>query len=57
MSISVKTRYWRPQMAPYIYGSRHGIHIINLEKTLRFNEALRQISKVAVNRGRVLCWY
>lgn len=50
-----KTRYWCPQMAPYIYGSRHGIHIINLEKTLpRFNDALKQIAKVASNRGRVL---
>jgi small subunit ribosomal protein S2 len=50
-----KTRYWCPQMAPYIYGSRHGIHIINLEKTLpRFNDALKQIAKVASNRGRIL---
>jgi len=50
-----KTRYWCPQMAPFIYGSRHGIHIINLEKTLpRFNDALKQIAKVASNRGRVL---
>ncbi len=29
-----KTRYWNPKMAPYIYGQRNGIHIINLEKTL-----------------------
>ena len=50
-----KTRYWCPLMAPYIYGSRHGIHIINLEKSLPlFNDALKEIAKVASNRGRIL---
>jgi len=28
-----QTRYWNPKMAPYIFGSRNNIHIINLEKT------------------------
>jgi small subunit ribosomal protein S2 len=50
-----KTRYWCPLMGPYIYGSRHGIHIINLEKSLPlFNAALKEIAKVASNRGRIL---
>ena len=35
-----QTRFWNPKMAPYIYGHRNKIHIINLEKTLpAFNEA------------------
>ena len=29
-----QTRYWNPQMKPYIYGVRHNIHIINLEDSL-----------------------
>ena len=29
-----QTRYWNPKMAPYIFGDRNKIHIINLEKTL-----------------------
>ena len=37
-----QTRYWNPRMAPYIFGHRNKIHIINLEKTLAlYNEALR----------------
>lgn len=36
-----QTRFWNPKMAPYIYGHRNKIHIINLEKTLpAFNEAM-----------------
>lgn len=50
-----QTRYWDPKMGPYIYGSRHKIHIIDLEKTLPlFNEAMSFIQKLATNRGRVL---
>jgi len=50
-----QTRYWNPCMAPYIYGSRHKIHIINLEKTLpMFNDMLSFISTVAGKRGKVL---
>ncbi len=29
-----RTRYWNPKMAPYIFGARSKVHIINLEKTL-----------------------
>jgi small subunit ribosomal protein S2 len=50
-----QTRYWNPKMAPYIYGVRNKIHIINLEKTLpMFNEAMDFLSRVAANKGEVL---
>lgn len=48
-------RFWNPRMAPFIYGVRNGIHIINLEKTLPlFNEALDVIAKIAARNGRVM---
>lgn len=48
-------RYWNPKMAPFIYGIRNGIHIINLEKTLPlFREALAFLEEVAANGGVVL---
>jgi small subunit ribosomal protein S2 len=35
-----QTRYWNPKMAPFIFGDRNKIHIVNLEKTLPlFEEA------------------
>ncbi len=50
-----QTRYWNPQMAPYIFGQRNKIHIINLEKTLPlFNEAMNFIGKLASNGGKIL---
>lgn len=50
-----QTRYWNPRMAPFIYGIRHQIHIINLEYTLpRFNEVLGFIGNLASRRGKVL---
>ncbi|CAL1239497.1 30S ribosomal protein S2 [Candidatus Methylocalor cossyra] len=50
-----QTRYWNPKMAPYIFGARSNIHIINLEKTLPlFNEAMRYLEQVAANRGKIL---
>jgi len=50
-----QTRYWNPKMGPYIYGVRHAIHIINLEKTLpSFREALAYIEDVATKRGKIL---
>lgn len=50
-----QTRYWNPKMAPYIFGSRGRIHIINLEKTLPlFNEAMVYLETVAANKGSVL---
>jgi small subunit ribosomal protein S2 len=50
-----RTRDWNPKMAPYIYGARDGIHIINLEKTqVMFESALEVVKKVASTKGKVL---
>ena len=50
-----QTRFWSPKMAPYIYGHRNKIHIINLEKTLpMFLEAQKFVRQVASNRGTIL---
>ena len=50
-----QTRYWNPQMGPYLFGQRNKIHIINLEKTLPlFNEALNFVSKLSAKRGTIL---
>jgi small subunit ribosomal protein S2 len=50
-----QTRYWNPKMAPYIFGERGKIHIINLEKTLPlFNDALNFINKLAANKGTIM---
>ncbi len=50
-----QTRYWNPKMAPYIFGARGKIHIINLEKTVPlFTDAMNFISGVAQKRGIVL---
>ncbi len=50
-----QTRYWNPQMAPYIFGERNKIHIINLEKTMPlFVDARNFIGSVAAKRGTIL---
>ena len=50
-----QTRFWNPRMAPYIYGHRNKIHIINLEKTQPlFNDAMKFIRQLAGRRGTVL---
>ena len=50
-----QTRFWCPKMAPYIFGARNKIHIINLEKTLaKYNEAMAFVKKLAANNGTVL---
>jgi small subunit ribosomal protein S2 len=50
-----QTRFWNPKMAPYIFGDRNKIHIINLEKTLPlYNDATNFLGKLAVNKGRIL---
>jgi len=50
-----QTRFWNPKMAPYIFGHRNKIHIINLEKTLaKFNEAMDFIKKMSAKRGTIL---
>jgi small subunit ribosomal protein S2 len=50
-----QTRFWNPKMAPYIFGHRNKIHIINLEKTLaKFNEAMDFLKKMSAKKGTVL---
>ncbi len=50
-----QTRFWNPRMAPYIFGHRNRIHIVNLEKTLAmYQEALKFVRKLTANRGTVL---
>ncbi len=50
-----QTRFWSPKMAPYIFGARNKIHIVNLEKTLaKYNEATAFVKKLSANRGNVL---
>ena len=50
-----QTRFWNPKMAPYIFGERNRIHIINLEKTAPlFAEAYDFIKRVVADGGRVL---
>lgn len=50
-----QTRFWHPKMAPYIYGHRNKIHIINLEKTLpAFQEAMTFIRNLSSKGGRIM---
>jgi len=50
-----QTRFWNPKMAPYIFGHRNKIHIVNLEKTLaKYNEAMAFVKKLASNKGTIL---
>jgi len=50
-----QTRYWNPKMAPYIFGHRNKIHIVNLEKTLEmYNRALHYVRQLAANKGTIL---
>jgi small subunit ribosomal protein S2 len=50
-----QTRFWNPKMAPYIFGHRNKIHIINLEKTQpAFEEALKFVRQLSARRGTVM---
>ncbi|HYD57505.1 MAG TPA: 30S ribosomal protein S2, partial [Burkholderiales bacterium] len=50
-----QTRYWNPKMAPFIFGHRNKIHIINLEKTLvMYNDAVKYVRQLASNKGSIL---
>ncbi len=50
-----QTRFWNPKMAPFIFGHRNKIHIINLEKTLPlFQDAQKFAKQLAANRGTIL---
>ena len=50
-----QTRYWNPRMAPFIFGHRNKIHIINLEQTMvMYTEALKFARGLASNKGTIL---
>ena len=50
-----QTRFWDPKMAPYIFGHRNRIHIINLEKSLpMFQDAMKFAKQLSANRGTIL---
>jgi small subunit ribosomal protein S2 len=50
-----QTRFWNPKMAPYIFGHRNRIHIINLEKTLAmYQEAMKYVRQLSANKGVIL---
>eukprot|EP01041_Mallomonas_annulata_P039284 gene39284-62936_t len=50
-----QTRFWNPKMAPYIFGHRNKIHIVNLEKTLPlFEDAAKFVRQLSANRGTIL---
>src|SRR5574342_223825 len=50
-----QTRFWHPKMAPFIFGHRNKIHIINLEKSLAmYQEALKYTRQLASNKGTVM---
>ncbi|MEM7027785.1 MAG: 30S ribosomal protein S2 [Pseudomonadota bacterium] len=50
-----QTRYWNPNMAPFLFGQRNKIHIINLEKTLPlYEEAINFVGKMAAKKGTIL---
>lgn len=50
-----QTRFWNPKMAPFIFGHRNKIHIINLEKSLpMFQDAAKFVRQISAKRGTVL---
>ncbi len=50
-----QTRFWNPKMAPFIFGQRNKIHIVNLEKTLvKYNEAIDFVRKLAAGKNKIL---
>lgn len=50
-----QTRYWNPKMAPFIFGARNKIHIINLEETVPlFRDAMNFVSSLAARKGKIL---
>lgn len=50
-----QTRFWNPKMAPFIFGHRNKIHIVNLEKSLPlFQDAQKFVRQLSANKGNVL---
>src|SRR5260370_17798932 len=51
----LQTRYWNPKMAPFIFGHRNKIHIINLEKTMvMYQGAMKFVRQLASNKSTLL---
>jgi len=50
-----QTRFWNPKMAPFIFGERNKIHIINLEQTMPLcRDAVNYLGKVAAGKGKIM---
>ena len=50
-----QTRFWNPKMAPYIFGHRNKIHIINLEATVaNMTDALKFVKELSQRRGTIM---
>src|SRR6266498_6086759 len=50
-----QTKRWNPKMKPYIFGSRNGIYIVDLQKTVRLaREAFKFVSDICSRGGSVL---
>jgi len=50
-----QTRFWNPKMAPFIFGERNKIHIINLEQTMPLcRDAVNYLGKVASKKGKIM---
>ena len=50
-----QTRFWNPKMAPFIFGDRNKIHIINLEQTMPMcRDAVNYLGKIASKKGKVM---
>lgn len=50
-----QTRFWNPKMAPFIFGERNKIHIINLEETMPLcKDAVNYLGKVASKKGKIM---
>ncbi len=50
-----KTRYWNPNMKPYIYTKYNNIHIINLEQTITlFKKALKELKNINNSKKKIL---
>lgn len=50
-----QTRFWNPKMAPFIFGERNKIHIINLEQTMPLcKDAVNYLGKIASKKGKVM---
>ncbi|MBA4739960.1 MAG: 30S ribosomal protein S2 [Burkholderiales bacterium] len=50
-----QTKFWNPKMAPFIFGHRNKIHIVNLEKTLlMYRAAANYVQQLSANKGKIL---